>query len=216
MLRKILIYGAGGTGRTLAFFLSVDKNADTVWKVDGFIDDTMPHLWGKRLDDIPILGGYGYLDKYSGNIAVAIANDPVAKRNLILKLKMNENIKFPVVTSSNVLISPYAELGEGCIVAYAFTLINPGAKIGDFVIILDRTGIGDDVTIGDYTTLFADINVGVGAFIGSGCVIGSGVTILPGRKIGDGSTIGAGSVVSKDIPSKAIAFGNPAVVIKER
>ena len=50
--------------------------------------------------------------------------------------------------------------------------------------------------------------------IGNDCWIGGGVTILPGVTIGDGVTIGAGSVVVKDIPSRCVAVGNPARVIK--
>lgn len=45
--------------------------------------------------------------------------------------------------------------------------------------------------------------------IGKNVWIASNVTILPGVQIGDNSIIGAGSVVSKDIPSNVIAFGNP-------
>lgn len=44
--------------------------------------------------------------------------------------------------------------------------------------------------------------------------IGELVSILPGVKIGYGSVIGAGSVVTKDIPSKSVAVGNPAKVIR--
>ena len=41
---------------------------------------------------------------------------------------------------------------------------------------------------------------------------GGNCTILPGVTIGDNSVIGAGSVVTKDIPSNSIAYGNPAKV----
>lgn len=44
--------------------------------------------------------------------------------------------------------------------------------------------------------------------------IGADVTILPGVKIGAGSVIGAKSLVSKDIPSGVLAFGNPCRVVK--
>lgn len=46
--------------------------------------------------------------------------------------------------------------------------------------------------------------------------IGANVTILDGVKIGSGSIVGAGSVVTKDIPPRSIAVGNPARVIRER
>jgi maltose O-acetyltransferase len=45
--------------------------------------------------------------------------------------------------------------------------------------------------------------------------IGGGAIICPGVQIGAGSTIGAGSVVTKDIPARVLAAGNPCRVIRE-
>lgn len=52
--------------------------------------------------------------------------------------------------------------------------------------------------------------------IGDRVWIGANVTILKGVTIGNDVVIGAGSVVTKNIPEKAIAVGNPAKVIKYR
>lgn len=51
--------------------------------------------------------------------------------------------------------------------------------------------------------------------VGNNVWIGGNVTVLPGVKIGDHVVIGAGSVVTKDIPSNVIAYGNPCQVRKE-
>ena len=51
--------------------------------------------------------------------------------------------------------------------------------------------------------------------LGDNIWIGGGVTILPGVTIGDNSVIGAGSIVTKDIPSGVVAFGNPCKVIRK-
>ena len=213
MSRNILIYGAGGAGRQLAFSLSLDKNLDTAWNVGGFIDDTT-NPWGQIVNDVPVLGGFEYVMNYSGNIAVCIVDDPSVKRDLILKIKKNEKIKFPVIISPNSIVSPHVEWGEGCVIS-PLDSIQPNVKFGDFVWVNGGTRIGHDAIIGDYTTIFSGIFINGGASIGSGCVIGTGAIILPKRKIGDGSIIAAGSVVSKDIPPKVVAAGMPARVIRE-
>ncbi|MEU7580906.1 sugar O-acetyltransferase [Streptomyces sp. NPDC041068] len=45
--------------------------------------------------------------------------------------------------------------------------------------------------------------------------LGGGVTVLPGVTIGTETVVGAGSVVTKDLPPKVLAAGNPARVIRE-
>lgn len=51
--------------------------------------------------------------------------------------------------------------------------------------------------------------------IGKNVWIGGGAIIMPGVTIGDNVVIGAGSVVTRDIPSDRIAYGNPCRVMRE-
>ena len=209
---NILIYGAGGAGRELAFVMSLYNNQQTTWKIEGFIDDT-EGLKGQSRNGIPILGGIEYLKDYSGNIAVTIFDYPGIREELVHRIKRNDKIKFPVLVSPTSIVSPDAEIGEGCIINY-YNVIPPNAKLGCFVYVGSRTGIGHDATIGDFTTIYSGINIGGYVSIGSGCLIGSGVTILPKLKIGDGSIIGGGSLVPKDIPPNVVATGVPARIMR--
>ena len=45
------------------------------------------------------------------------------------------------------------------------------------------------------------------------CFIGDSAIVLPGVTIGPDSIVGAGSVVTKDVPPRSVAAGNPARVI---
>ena len=51
--------------------------------------------------------------------------------------------------------------------------------------------------------------------IGNRVWLGGGAIICPGVTIGDDAVIGAGSVVTKSIPPKVLAAGNPCRIIKE-
>jgi acetyltransferase-like isoleucine patch superfamily enzyme len=89
--------------------------------------------------------------------------------------------------------------------------------------------IEDDVLIGSgvhfYTANHAFENIEIpiidqghsesrGVLIKKGSWIGANAIILPGVTIGENTVIGAGSVVTKSIPSKVVAAGNPARIIK--
>lgn len=50
--------------------------------------------------------------------------------------------------------------------------------------------------------------------IGENCWLGAGVIVLPGITIGDRVVIGAGSVVTHDLPSDVVAYGNPCKVAR--
>ena len=51
--------------------------------------------------------------------------------------------------------------------------------------------------------------------IGSDVWVGGAAVILPGVRIGSQSVIGAGSVVTRDIPDRVFAAGNPCRVIRD-
>lgn len=70
----------------------------------------------------------------------------------------------------------------------------------------DRVVATHDASQSPYRTHAAPIRIGDNVWIGVGTLI------LPGVTIGDNVTIGAGSVVTKDVPSDALAFGNPCHV----
>lgn len=84
----------------------------------------------------------------------------------------------------------------------------------------DQTQIGPNVTITAAThpldakerakgpELAHPVVIGNMVWIGAGAIIGPGVTI------GDETTIGAGSVVTKDVPARVVAAGNPCRIIR--
>jgi maltose O-acetyltransferase len=51
--------------------------------------------------------------------------------------------------------------------------------------------------------------------IGDRVWLGAGVLVCPGVTIGEGVTVGAGSVVTRDLPARVVAAGNPCRVLRE-
>lgn len=86
--------------------------------------------------------------------------------------------------------------------------------------------IGDDVKLGPMVQIYtathpldpeeraSGIESGKEIAIGDKVWIGGGSVLCPGVRIGEGSVIGAGTVVTKDIPARVVAAGNPCRVIR--
>jgi acetyltransferase-like isoleucine patch superfamily enzyme len=54
-----------------------------------------------------------------------------------------------------------------------------------------------------------------GPTIRRGARVGGGAVLCPGVEIGEEAFIGAGAVVTKDVPARKVAVGNPARVIRD-
>ncbi len=98
-----------------------------------------------------------------------------------------------------------AEISDDCIFHHS----GLGVVIGNSVKIGRGCQIYSNVVIGS-----KDIHGHNGAnpVIGDYVIIGAGAIILGGITIGDNAVIGAGSVVLTDVPSNAVAVGNPAEI----
>lgn len=120
-------------------------------------------------------------------------------------------------------------------------IIGKNCIIGQNVFIGNNVRIGDNVKIQNNVSVYEGVEIQDDAFIGpsvvftnvmnprsfinrknefkttlveKGASIGANSTIICGNKIGSYSFIGAGSVVTKDIESEYLYYGNPAKRIK--
>lgn len=108
-----------------------------------------------------------------------------------------------LVLGNNVLINENSR-----ITAYTEIQIGSGSWISWDVNILDtdfHTVVNNAVTKHQNASVNIEDNVWIGAR----------AMILKGVTVGEGAIIAAGAVVTKDVPPKCLAAGNPAKIIKE-
>lgn len=122
----------------------------------------------------------------------------------------------------------YFNADGGSITISDWTAFNSGAHInascGGSIIIGAHCLIGPGVVMRTANHQFSRVDVNIqdqghdpaDIVIEDDCWIGANAVILGGVHIDRGAIIGAGAVVTKDIPSMAIAVGVPAKVIKYR
>lgn len=131
----------------------------------------------------------------------------------------------------------FAEIGEGCYIEPPLHSNFGGAHchFGKMIYANFNLTLVDDthIYVGDNTMFAPNVVVATAGHpivpemrrdglqynmpvhIGKNCWIGASVLIMPGVTIGDNVVIGAGSVVTKDLPSNVLAFGNPCRVQRE-
>ena len=206
-------------------------------KILGFSEATLTMVFdiletNKFFPEIKIINNIGYspVKEYmNDNFNIEILDKlELSEEELIVlgaaqkstKIKLLENFKeinperFYNVISNSSEISSTTKIGNGCIIN-SMVCIAGHTTLGDFVFINRSVSIGHHSKIGDFTTINPGSNIAGNVEIGSNCQIGIGCNIFDGVKIGDNSIIGAGSLVTKDIPSNVIAYGNPCKIIKK-
>jgi acetyltransferase-like isoleucine patch superfamily enzyme len=120
--------------------------------------------------------------------------------------------------------SPESYIGMGTFFAHPQASVERQVYIGSYCV-LGRTSIGERTQIASGVQILSGSrqhardqhgHISEGNFeevvIGSDCWIGAGAIVM--ADVGEGTTIGAGSVVSRPIPPRSIAVGNPARVIR--
>lgn len=208
-MRNLIIVGASGFGREVAWLVDRINAKEKTWNLIGFLDDN-EELHGKIINNYPVLGGTTDAAKYSECFFVCAIGNARIREMLVEKLSLcNRNIKFATLIDPSVEMSNYVSIGEGTIIC-AHSILTVNIQIGRHVIInLDCT-IGHDCEIRDFSTVYPGANISGCVSIGHTTEIGTGVQIIQEKKIGSSTIIGAGSVVVKDIPQNCTAVGCPA------
>ncbi|PIC90892.1 transferase [Sporosarcina sp. P21c] len=209
-MKDIVIVGAGGFGREVAWLIERINEVKAEWNLIGFVDDN-EEIQGKEVNGYKVLGNIEWLNNQELYVANAIG-DPIVKKKVIERLNHSKNI-YPVLVDPNVICSDRVTLGEGSIIC-AGTIITVNIKVGNHVIVnLDCT-IGHDAVLGDYSTILPSVNISGFANIGECVSIGTSSAVLPSVSIGENTIVGAGAVVVKDLPANCTAVGAPAKAIK--
>lgn len=212
-MKDLIIFGASGFGREVAWLVERINKAKPTWNILGFMDDN-DEIQKTEINGYKVLGKTDDVKKYSSAYFLCAVGASKVRERIVNKIKaVNPDIKFGTVIDPDAEISDLVTIGEDTIIC-AHTIITVNIAIGNHVIInLDCT-IGHDAIIQDFATLYPSVNVSGITNIGHAVELGTGMQIIQGKKIGNYSIVGSGAIVVKDIPEKCTAVGIPARPIK--
>jgi acetyltransferase-like isoleucine patch superfamily enzyme len=132
-----------------------------------------------------------------------------------------------LVTGQGVMIREHTTIGNNCVFGThastdGYCSIGPMSHIGQYAQLSQSAQIGRCVFIGGHTVFsdnkqaIRDVNRDLfGATVEDYARIGLSCVILPSIVVGAHSLVGAGSVVTRNVPQRMVAYGNPARVARE-
>jgi len=214
-MQDIVIFGAGGLAREVAFVIEDINRASPTWRIVGFVEADKERV-GVQVGKYSVLCIEDELLEMNVAAAIGIGN-PSIIRKIAERFKDCSNISFPnLIHPNTVWDRERVVLGRGNIIC-AGNIFTTDIQIGSFNYFNLNCTYGHDVAVGNYCVFNPGINLSGGVTIGDGCLVGTGSTILQYLNIGSGATVGAGAVVTKDVQEKATVVGVPArpIVLKK-
>ena len=195
MIKKIIIYGAGGHAKSCIEVIESQKK----YKIIGLIGKK--HELSKLIMGYKVIGtdrDLRTLIKKTKNIIIGIGsikqND--IRKKIFIKLK-TLGFNLPKIIASTSYVSKNAEILEGSII-FHHCFINTGARIGKNCIINSGTIIEHETLISDHCNVATSVTINGNVSIGANTFIGSGSTIIQSIKIGKNSLIPMSSKVKKN------------------
>jgi len=204
---RLLIFGAGGSGREVAWLAEQAlPGARLAFVVD------RPEYLGPDVNGIPILPIDSLGEWQESPFTVALG-DPVLRRRAAAQLR-EAGLAAITLVHPRVERSRWTEIGEGSVVCSG-SIITTNVSIGAFVHVNLHCTISHDATLGDFVTLSPGVHVAGNVSIQSGAFVGTGATIINGSQaepltIGAGAVVAAGACVTKSVEPGAMVAGVPA------
>ncbi len=166
---------------------------------------------GLELGGGVVLNGRPYLQRHPGSRIVvgagvclnsSLRSNPIGCSRPVSLRTMQAGAEIVLgpgagLSSTSICAAKRVEIGEGTFVGADVVIFD-----NDFHAPVGESGWGD----------FAPDNP-MPVVIGRGVFIGTRAIILKGVSIGDRAIVGAGAVVTRNVPAKHIAVGNPARII---
>ena len=211
MREKLVIWGAGSHALVVADIVRLGDR----YEIAGFLDNINPERAQEAFCGARILGGKEQLDDLPQqgvtHLICAITNNRV--RLELAELACTKGFQLATAIHPQSTIAAGVPIGAGTVIV-AGSVINPGARLGDNVVIFTSATVDHECTIEDGVWINAGVHLGGQVIVGRAATIELGATVAGRVRIGADAVVGAGSVVLHDIPNNVLAYGTPAKVIR--
>lgn len=206
-IRKLLIVGAGGAGREVAWLAREVLGSDVAlafaverpWFAEPIVDGVPVVV----LDDAP-----------SDATHYVVALGDIAARRRLAAACDARGLAPATLVHPGVLRSSRVGVGAGSIVC-AGTILTTNVRLGRHAYVNIGCTLSHDVVLGDFATLSPGVHLSGHVHVEDDVLIGTGANVINGTAerpivIGRGAVVGVGACVVRPVPAGTTAKGNPA------
>lgn len=208
-MKKLIIIGAGGMGRTLFSNALESVGYGEVFDIKGFIDDNL-----SALDSFPnyppIIGTI--MDYQPQKDDVFVSSIGGESRRSCMEEIIRRGGEFMELIHNTARIYTNAKLGKGNFIG-AYSVIGNDVEIGDFNMIQSYTVIGHDAKIGNWNRIDTHVTCVGGVVIEDDVNIHTSAVISHKVRVESGAHIGALSFVIRKVKAGTTVMGNPAKIL---
>lgn len=205
-MKKLVIIGAGGMGRTIYNNALESVGYPEKFVVKGFIDDNLNALDG--FPNYPPLIGT-IKDYVPQENDVFVSSIGGASRRPCMEEIIRRGGEFMELIHQTARVYTNAKLGKGNFIG-AYTVIGNDAEIGDYNMIQSYTVIGHDAKIGSWNRIDTHVTCVGGIVIEDDVNIHTSAVISHKVVVETGAHVGALSFVIRKVKAGTTVMGIPA------
>jgi UDP-N-acetylbacillosamine N-acetyltransferase len=208
---KIVIWGAGSTALIVADMIRLRDEYEIV----GFLDSVSPERANAKFCGASVLGGDEQLENLLqqgvNRVIFAITNGRARLR--LTQFARASGFQLATVTHPQTTVASDVSIGAGTFIM-AGAVVMPGSVLGENVVISTSASVDHECVIADGAWINAGVHLGGRVTVEEAATVELGAVVAGRIRIGADSVVGAGSLVLDDIPSRVLAYGRPARVIR--
>jgi sugar O-acyltransferase (sialic acid O-acetyltransferase NeuD family) len=195
---SVLIFGAGGHGKTLIELLRAVGELDPV----RVVDDSLPK--GSDVLGVPVVGTREELAEVRADgIGLAVnaigGITSMGTRIEVTRLLTTAGFMLPPLIHPSAAVEPSARIGAGAqILAHSY--VGSDAVIAEGVLVNTGVVVSHDCTLESHANLSPGCLLAGGVTVGSGTLLGMGVTTYIGIEIGADVRVGNAAILNASVP----------------